>query len=1268
MSDSGRSKVHTYTGCNNSNNNNNIIIIDDDNNNNIDGKKLKGKRVLLGKLFYFGDGVDIALVVVGSICAIMNGTSQPVMALLFGSLVETFGTSDHQNIVHNITKVCLKIFYLGIGNGVVACLQGLCWSITGERQVVRLQGEYLSAILRQDISYFDSEVANNKGIGMMSANASLIHDAISDKVGKFIQLLSTFVGSFIIAFIKGWLLALVLVSIIPALVITGLSVAISISRLSTTMQAAFAEAKTIVEDTIRAIKTITAFNGEDEAIAKYRIRLERASACLIRHGLVSGVGLGLVSVSVFSSYGLAMWYGCKLIIEKGYTGGQIISVLVAMVFSGMALGQTSSCISTLAATQATLNKMFETIDCRPVIDSCNAKGIVMENVKGEIEFVDVHFRYPSRPEVEIFDGLSLHIPSGKCTALVGKSGCGKSTIINLLERFYDPDGGEIFIDGINLKKLQIKWLREQIGLVGQEPVLFATTIKENIAYGKEDATIDEIKAAIKFANATFVDDLPMGLETMVGDLGAQLSGGQKQRLAIARVILRDPTIFLLDEATSALDAESEQIVQGTLLKLISNRTTLVITHRLSNVESADNIAVIHHGKIIEQGTHSELTKDYNGLYYQLVCSNDANNTRDRIKLDMDGPKIHSERKILSLGKLLGLSSRMFEENDTKNTTTIENIKKNDKQHSSNGCILIKKLARLCKQESAILVLGSIAASIHGLAFPAFGFLFATSIKTFYEPQKQLKRDSKFWALMYVALGNITLVVVIFQNCLFGVASGKLSKRLCAFLLKTIVHKDGSWFDDPANSSGAVGARLSAISLSLQSLLGNGLALAVQNIAAVVAGILMSFIVNTTLAAIVLALVVVVLMLNSTEMKILAKFVSNAKALHEEQSKVASDAFWSMKTVASFCAEHKVIDLYQRKSIATLMYRFKIGCISSLFAGLSRFTFYLANSLCFYAGAVLVQHEKAMILDVIKVYLALTISAIGLVEASGIASYTKTATSIMDSVFEIILGSKANIHEGLLSLPNVVGNIEFQNVVFSYPSRPDVKVFRGLCLSIPNGKTVVLVGESGNGKSTIIKLLERFYEVNSGSILLDGINIQKFNLRWLRQQIGLVSQEPILFDDTILANISYGKQGEIAREEIIAAANTANAHQFISALPQGYDTLIGDRGAQLSGGQKQRIAIARAIAKDPKILLLDEVTSALDTESTNIVQEALLGISLSMNKTTIMVTHQLSSIKGSDTIAFIRDGVIIEQGHHDQLMSTPNGTYGSMVQHFMMKQS
>ncbi|KAJ9690880.1 hypothetical protein PVL29_013169 [Vitis rotundifolia] len=1248
------------------------------------GRKGDDEKVSFYKLFSFSDEVDIVLMFVGTVCAIVTGMIEPLTTIIFSRLLNTFGRTDPSKMISEVAKISLIFVYIAIGTGIAAFLQVSSWVITGERQATRIRGLYLKTILRQDIAFFDTETTTGEVIGRMSGDTILIQDAMGEKVGKFIKLMSTFIGGFAIAFARGWLLSLVLLSSIPLLVLTGGAMAIYMAKMSSRGQLAYAEAGNVVEQTVGVIRTVASFTGEKEAVEKYERKLEVAYASTVQQGLASGVGLGTILAIIFGLYALAIWYGSKLIIEKGYDGGRVINVIISVMTGGISLGQTSPCLNAFAAGQAAAYKMFETINRKPRMDPYDTSGTVLADIRGEIELKNVYFKYPARPDVQIFSGFSLSVPSGKTAALVGQSGSGKSTVISLLERFYDPDAGEVLIDGVNLKKFRLGWIREKVGLVSQEPILFGASIKENISYGKKEATDEEIREAIELANAAkFIDKLPLGIETMVGEHGTQLSGGQKQRIAIARAILKNPRILLLDEATSALDAESERIVQDALQNIMTNRTTVIVAHRLTTIRNADIIAVVYRGKLVEQGTHTELIKDPDGAYSQLVrlqqgkneAEDQATDTEEEAAKSLNieyGMSRSSRSRTLSLQGLVSGSSASWRAlsfryghplpNDVhdKDLYGEDSGEKIDAEEETRKKVSITRLAYLNRSEIPVLLLGSTAAGVHGVVFPAFGLILSTAIKIFHEPPHELRKDSRFWSLMLVGLGAVTLIVASVQNYLFGVAGGKLIHRIRSLTFRKVVHQEISWFDDPENSSGAVGARLSTDASAVRSLVGDALALVIQNISTVVAGLAISFTANWMLALVILAVLPLVGLQGYLQMKFMEGFSADAKVMYEEASQVASDAVGSIRTVASFCAEKKVMDMYRQKCEGPLKHGVRQGIISGAGFGFSFIALYCTNAFCFYIGAVLVQNGKATFEQVFKVFFALTISAVGISSTSAMGPDTNKGRDAAASIFEL-LDSKPKIDsssdEGAI-LATVRGDIELQHVSFKYVTRPDVQIFRDLCLTIPSGKIVALVGESGSCKSTVISLIERFYNPDSGRILLDGVELRKFKLSWLRQQMGLVSQEPILFNETIRANIAYGKLGGATEDEIIEATKAANAHNFISALPHGYETSVGERGLQLSGGQKQRIAIARAILKDPKILLLDEATSALDAESERVVQDALDRVMV--ERTTVVVTHRLTTIKGADISAVVKNGVIAEKGRHEVLMKINDGVYASLV--------
>ncbi|KAK6162937.1 hypothetical protein DH2020_002778 [Rehmannia glutinosa] len=543
-------------------------------------------------------------------------------------------------------------------------------------------------------------------------------------------------------------------------------------------------------------------------------------------------------------------------------------------------------------------------------------------------------------------------------------------------------------------------------------------------------------------------------------------------------------------------------------------------------------------------------------------------------------------------------------------------------------VSIFRLARLNKPEAPVLIAGAIFAIISGALLPIFGLLASSAIKTFYGLPHKLKEDSEFWALMFVILGAVALIAYPSRTYLFSVAGNKLIQRVRLMCFEKVVNMEIGWFDKPENSTGVI---------------------AVQEAASLVVGLAIAFEASWQLALIVLAMIPLIIFNGYLQMRSVRGFSKDAKLMYGEASQVANDAVSNIRTVASFCAQERIIEMYKKKSEGPATNGTKQGLISGVGLGTSVCLLYSVYATIFYAGAQLVQDGKITMSDVFRVFYAVIMVALAISASSSLAPDSSKAKNAVASVFAI-LERKSKIDpsdESGTTLENINGEIELRHFL-DFLIRNVGLMISGSCSSWGKWKW----------KSTVISLLQRFYDPDSGHITLDGIEINKFQVKWLRQQMGLVSQEPVLFNDTIRANIASGKEGNATEAEIIAASKLANAHEFISGLQQGYDTIVGERGVQLSGGQKQRVAIARAIVKSPKILLLDEATSALDAESEKIVQEALDKVML--NRTTIVVAHRLSTIRGADVIAVFKNGSIVEKGNHNTLINIKDGSYSSLV--------
>lgn len=434
----------------------------------------------------------------------------------------------------------------------------------------------------------------------------------------------TFVMGIVASFIYGWKLTLVVLTCSPFIIISTAMVAKIQGSLAEKELKAYSDAGNVAEEVFSGIRTVLAFSGERKETERFSKLLVPAEITGRKKGLYSGIGAGIMWLIIYACMAIAIWYGVNLILEdrdlevRQYTPATLVIVLFAVIMGAQNLGFSSPHVDSFAVALGAARNLFRIIDRQSEIDPMAESGVKPAGITGRLRFEDIHFRYPSRPDIEILKGLTVDVEPGQTVAFVGASGCGKSTVIQLMQRFYDPEQGKVLLDGRDLRTLNVAWLRSQIGVVGQEPVLFATTIGENIRYGNPQATQADIERAARNANChEFISKLPRGYDTKVGERGAQMSGGQKQRIAIARALVRNPKILLLDEATSALDPTSEKRVQDALELASQGPTTLVVAHRLSTVTNADKIVFVKDGRVAEQGTHDELM-DRGGLYCELV--------------------------------------------------------------------------------------------------------------------------------------------------------------------------------------------------------------------------------------------------------------------------------------------------------------------------------------------------------------------------------------------------------------------------------------------------------------------------------------------------------------------------------------------------------------------------------------------------------------------------------------------------------------------------
>ncbi|XP_032552546.1 ATP-binding cassette sub-family B member 5 [Chiroxiphia lanceolata] len=1257
----------------------------------------KSERQMVGifELFCYADWMDVLLMIVGLIAAAANGTGMPLMIIIFGEMTNSFvlsgvesnDTSVNSSSCPSVPGVDIEgdmtkfaYYYVGIGFAVLILSTIQVWTflVAATRQTARIRQKFFFAVLHQEMAWFDTTQ-----IGMLNTrlteDINTIHQGIGDKICIFLQFFSTFLAGIIIGFIYGWKLTLVILAVSPLLAASAGIWSTLLASLTAKELSAYAKAGAVAEEILTAIRTVVAFNGQQKALEKYNANLETAKRVGVKKSITTNTCLGVSQFVIFGSYALAFWYGTKLIAEdEHYDIGRLLIVFFSVLVGAFSLGQAAPNLESVAKARGAAYEVYKIINKKRLIDSSSKEGYKPDKLIGEIEFRNIHFSYPARPDVKILKGLNLKVQTGKTIALVGSSGCGKSTTIQLLQRFYDPDQGEITLDGQDIRTLNVKWLRENIGIVSQEPVLFATTIAENIRYGREDISDAEIERAAKEANAfDFISRLPDKFNTMVGERGAQLSGGQKQRIAIARALARNPKILLLDEATSALDTQSESIVQAALDKARAGRTTIVIAHRLSTIRTADTIAGFEKGVVVEQGTHSELMLQ-KGVYYSLVmqqgCGNDVQD--DGTSEDNEGTEAeeyeeninlveeltrqdHFEESVISgRGSIRRRSSRY--KSKSKKSFGKRKEKKEVEEENLPDVPYLKILA-LNKPEWLYVLVGVIAAAVIGGVHPAFAVIFGKIIGAFQE-RDPIKRNKNtlVLSLMFLLLGVIILAAYIIQGFMFGKSGEMLTMRLRSLSFKALLQQDIGWYDDQKNAVGVLLTRLATDASQVKGATGSRLALMTMAVFTLVTAITIAFVYGWQLTLLILACIPYIIVTNAVSTKSMSGHAAKDQKALEEAGRISTESVENIRTVASLTREEAFYEKYVTSLNGPYRDSLKKAPFYGFNYGVAQSAEYFINAAVFRFGAWLIANCLTNFENVFIVFSSVLFAAMNVGQSASLAPDYGKAKMSAKKIFQLldrkpVIDSYSEEGE---KLSHFEGNIEFRNIHFVYPTRPEVQVLQGLSVKVNKGQTLALVGSSGCGKSTSIQLLERFYDPVEGQVLADGFDTRSLHLQWLRSRLGLVSQEPVLFDCSIAENISYGDNSRVvSQEEIEAAAKAANIHAFIEKLPEKYNTRVGDKGTQLSGGQKQRIAIARALVRNPAVLLLDEATSALDTESEKIVQKAL--DNARQGRTCIIIAHRLSTVQTADIIVVIQNGRVVEQGTHNQLLAK-EGHYYALV--------
>ncbi|EAW12139.1 ABC transporter ATP-binding protein [Aspergillus clavatus NRRL 1] len=1288
--------------------------------------------------------IDIGRLLLGIIFAIASGVPFPIIGILFGQLLDDFNAvtcgSDESSqsdaeYQHDINGKILMIVYLAIAQFVAIYIHLTCWSLNGARLAQRLRETYIENLLRQEPSFFDNlppgEIASR-----LNGDIQAIRSGTSEKVGICLSSASFFVTAYVVAFIKDYRLAAMLISLIPAYFIMSFVGSHYIEKFSGRMSDYAATAASIASEALSNTVVVQAFGANARLEDKFSKALKSAEQEGLKKATAVGTQSGVLYFIAYSANGLAFWQGSRRIADSvsgdsnGATVGATFTVIFILVEATLLLSQVAPFLHLFVAAVASHRKLRDDINREPLIDGTTTSGLRLTQAEGGFEFKDVSFTYPSRPEITVLDRISLSLPANKHTALVGLSGSGKSTIAGLVTRLYDPTEGQILFDGHDIRDVNTRDLRSFLSLVQQEPSLLDRSLLENIAHGlinssnpvhthltpillssqladlasevrdgrdlmvaaeERGSEVVEIvtlvqKAAVLADADGFISALQHGYGTSVGSSGRLISGGQKQRVALARALVKDPAVLILDEATAALDSHSEQRIQRAINNIATGRTVITIAHRLSTITSADNIIVMHKGHIVEEGNHTALMAK-NGAYAELVrlqTIGSASDTKDINIETISKSETSTEGDI----EKISLSSdipEILEKNEVSATETpvSESAEEENEPETPNKSLwaLARGYAPALRPHLLIIFMALLGASIVGGAFSGEAVIFGNTVGSLnpcHSPDS-IRSKGNFFGLMFFVLAIIEFFANLVSWSGFGWVSEKIVYTVRVLSFRSLFEQDLQWHQSNGRTPALLLSYITKDGSALAGLSGSVIGTLFSITVNLIAAIILTHIIAWRIALVCLALVPLLLGAGLMELRVLGKFEEKHETAYTKSVDIGVEAITSIKTIASLSLEEETLKTYRRSLKGPRKDTFIVTMQASLWQAMTYFLGNLVNALAYWWGSKQIISGNYTQTQFLIVVFSLLVSALLWSQMFALAPELSSARAAMARILSLIeIGSdkmQGHVRPALPDAKDVessaepksahesgtASSVQVRDVHFSYPARPDIKVLNGLSIDIRPGQFCALVGPSGAGKSTIISLVERLYTPQSGSVVIDGVDVTKRRDVTFRDSIALVPQESVLFEGSIEFNIGLGARPghQATMEDIIEACKLANIHDVIQALPLGYQTLCGPNGSQFSGGQKQRLSIARALVRKPKLLILDESTSALDAESEKLLQDGLEKAARGI--TVIAIAHRLRTIRKADVIFLIDGGRCTDRGTHEELLQRSD-SYRANVMH------
>ncbi|TLD18768.1 Nitrogen metabolite repression protein [Venturia nashicola] len=1267
----------------------------------------------LGSLFNFTIRRHVPILMFAVFCSILASSIPALQAYLLGKIFATFarfgaGAWTEVEFRQDLARYDTYLICLGASRWFSSGGMFAGWTWFGTLQARSARERLFVGLAKHPLSWFDQR---QDGMGALTTemhrHTKDLETATTLPLGTTMRDLLTSLSCFGVSFYSSWRLTLTMLATTPVIAILMLLLS---SRIQPNIELQTTHLTMAAKHTTNAfsiIDTVKCYNGHVQEQRRYTHAIKQAASCYYRQVTWHA---GQTAVFRFITLGMfveGFWYGSTLIGKNAESAGTVFTAFW-------------SCILAISSLMAILPQMMEFekgkvagAQLRSLIDvpfePPPSNPGRLQAYAHDIKFKNVWFCYPTQPDRVVLQGVDLSFSAGDLTFVVGRSGSGKSTIGQLITKLYQPSQGKISFGDFGIQTLDYEWIRNAVLLVEQESVLFNTTIRENIALGRQNPASVAFKAiqeaAESFSILDTILDMPDGFDTMVGSKGVALSGGQIQRVALARARLRDPSVLILDECTSSLDQINRLAVMDAIRQWRKGKTTIVITHDISQIHPNDFVYVMDEGRVAEAGTHKALSKKKGSLFRELVKSSNPLRPSNRFtgttlaalsEMDDRETRCQNMEEDLQLRRLTsgvaldsGLStmrqsrgwatgalgtplmtmnswpprasivipqspivrqsvyqktprtpkspgadwgrlsrigsprtphfrrsewSQIIDQPYLPPTDDVPQIpmevpkileKGDDKETKerhppeyTTNVILATIWPNLTSLDRFLLLFGFVAAIIFAASIPAFAFFFSKLLQTFYDPAERNAMALKYsLAVLSIAAGDAVTLFVAFS--LIQCVAQSWVNTLRGKALARILDQPRDFFDQDENGVSQLTSCLDHHAEETQHILGRFVGNLVIVITTITVAVAWSMASCWKLTLVMLACTPVVLIITKALSNVAGTIEARTADEEEHATSIFAEAFTNIKTVQTLTLENWFRTRYQIAVEVVLKTGFKAGIYVGMFFGLSQGALLFMAAIVFHYGGVLVSSRQFNFQKITQVITLLLFSiSTATLTMAGIPKLRACRESSSRLLRLVDLPSDSHETTGNEKITSA-DDIEFHNVQFRYSSRPDTLVLDGLNLRIKSGESVALVGTSGSGKTTIATLLLKLYSTQQNTIRISGHNINTLHTPTLRNLITIVSQTPTLFPTSISANIIYGLPRSHplnSAANVRAAATAAGIHDFISSLPNGYDTIIGEGGMGLSGGQAQRVAIARALARQPHILILDEANSALDQTS------------------------------------------------------------------------